>query len=74
MSYIIAFYINHIQRFAVTGVSPAVIIPFMNDLQDRKLGTERGIPTLIMASASFDNVIALTGNSVMIGIVFGQGK
>lgn len=59
--------------FAIAGVSPAVIIPYMLDFQERGIGTNKNIPTLFMASASFDNIIAITGNSVMIGIVFSQG-
>ena len=45
----------------------------MLDFQERGIGTNKNIPTLFMASASFDNIIAITGNSVMIGIVFSQG-
>ena len=45
----------------------------MLDFQERGIGTNKGIPTLFVASASFDNIIAITGNSVMLGIVFSQG-
>ena len=46
----------------------------MLDFQERGLGTNKGISTLFIASTSFDNIIAITGNSVMIGVVFNQGQ
>jgi NhaP-type Na+/H+ or K+/H+ antiporter len=46
----------------------------MLDFQERGLGTNKGIPTLFIASSSFDNIIAITGHSVMIGIVFNQSQ
>ena len=45
----------------------------MLDFQERRIGTNKGIPTLFIASACFDNIIAITGNSAMIGVVFNEG-
>ena len=56
--------------FIVSGVSSAVVIPEMIALQERQMGIDKGIPTLLMASASVDNVMAITGFGVCLGLVF----
>ena len=63
-----------IYRFAISGVSAAVIVPFMLEFQERKLGTDKGVSTLLLASCGFDNIVALSGNSLMLGIIFNQGR
>jgi NhaP-type Na+/H+ or K+/H+ antiporter len=60
--------------FVICAVSPAVVIPLMIDLQDRKLGTDRKLPSLIIAATCLDNIIAITGHSLMIGVTFNDGK
>ena len=45
---------------AVMGaVSPAVVIPAMSRLMDSKWGTEKGIPQMITAGASMDDVFVI---------------
>ena len=56
--------------FVVASVSPAVVVPAMIELQDKELGLDKGIPTLIIAAASIDNVIAITGFSVSFSLAF----
>jgi NhaP-type Na+/H+ or K+/H+ antiporter len=56
--------------FVIASVSPAVVIPQMLDLIDRKIG--KNIPTLILAGASFDNVFALTLFSVFLKFSLSQ--
>jgi len=46
--------------FIIAAVSPAVIVPQMLDLIDKRVGEEKGIPTLILAGASVDDVFAIT--------------
>lgn len=57
--------------FIVAAVSPAVIVPRMLDLSENKIGTEQGVPTLIMAGASIDDVFAITLFSAFIGLYTG---
>jgi len=38
------------------AVSPAVVVPLMIDFMDRRKGTEKGIPTLVLAASSIDDV------------------
>jgi solute carrier family 9B (sodium/hydrogen exchanger), member 1/2 len=46
--------------FILAAVSPAVIVPEMIRLNKEHRGTASGIPTLILASASVDDVVAIT--------------
>ncbi|GAA0123192.1 cation:proton antiporter [Clostridium faecium] len=46
--------------FIISAVSPAVIVPSMLELIKNKLGTNKGIPTIILAGASIDDVFAIT--------------
>ena len=50
--------------FVVAAVSPAVVVPSLLDLQKRGYGTTTGIPTLVVASAALDDVLALAGFGV----------
>lgn len=43
----------------VAAVSPAVIVPKMLYLMDQKIGTKKGIPQLIMAAGSVDDVFVI---------------
>jgi len=53
--------------FIVAAVSPAVVVPSMLSFIERGMGTVKGIPTLLMAGASADNVIAITIFSAFFG-------
>lgn len=55
--------VNHIEA-AVMGavlaaVSPAVVVPRMVSLMERKYGTEKAIPQMIMAGASCDDIFVI---------------
>ena len=41
------------------AVSPAVVIPRMSKLRDEKYGTEKGIPQLVIAGSSIDDIIRI---------------
>ncbi|MCC7558599.1 MAG: cation:proton antiporter [Methanobacteriaceae archaeon] len=58
--------------FIIAAVSPAVIVPQMLSFIDRKMGTRKGIPTLILTGASVDDVVAITIFSVFLGLYGGQ--
>ncbi len=57
--------------FIVAAVSPAVIVPQMLDFIEKKLGHDKGIPTLILAGASIDDVVAITMFTTFLGL-YGQ--
>lgn len=43
-------------------------------LQKDGYGVEQGIPTLLMAAGSFDDVLAITGFTTCLGMAFATGK
>ncbi len=43
----------------VAAVSPAVVVPKMLGLMDKKIGTDKGIPQMIMAGGSVDDVFVI---------------
>lgn len=60
--------------FVLGAVSPAVVVPSMLRLQKDGYGVEQGIPTLLMAAGSFDDVLAITGFTTCLGMAFATGK
>jgi len=46
--------------FMLAAVSPAVVVPAMLDLTDKGFGKKKEVPTLILAGASIDDVLAIT--------------
>uniref|UniRef100_A0A4X1UM19 Cation/H+ exchanger transmembrane domain-containing protein n=1 Tax=Sus scrofa TaxID=9823 RepID=A0A4X1UM19_PIG len=60
--------------FVVGAVSPAVIVPSMLRLQEKGYGVEKGIPTLLIAASSLDDIVAITGYNTCYSIVFSSGS
>ncbi|NLI83762.1 MAG: sodium:proton antiporter [Deltaproteobacteria bacterium] len=59
---------------AILGaVSPAVVVPFMIDFMDRGLGVKKGIPTLVLAASSVDDVFVIVLFSIFLGM-YGGGE
>lgn len=58
--------------FIIAAVSPAVIVPSMLRLMENGWGTKKGIPTLILAGASIDDVFAITIFSGFLGLYSGS--
>ncbi|XP_069956920.1 sodium/hydrogen exchanger 9B2-like isoform X2 [Cherax quadricarinatus] len=59
--------------FVVAAVSPAVVVPSLLRLSEEGYGVDQGIPTLVIAAASIDDVLAITGFSIMLGLTFAKG-
>ena len=57
----------------LAAVSPAVVVPRMVKLMDEKYGTEQGIPQLILAGASVDDVYVIVLFSTFTGMMQGEG-
>ena len=47
--------------FILAAVSPAVVVGAMFDLKKQGYGVKQNIPTLVVAAASMDDVVAITG-------------
>lgn len=58
--------------FIIAAVSPAVVVPQMLRLSEKKIGTNKGIPTLILAGASIDDVFAITLFTSFLGFYTGN--
>ncbi|MBN2704472.1 MAG: cation:proton antiporter [Pontiellaceae bacterium] len=58
--------------FIIAAVSPAVVVPMMIGFMERKMGVKKGIPTMILAAASLDDVIAIVIFSVFLGFYTGS--
>mmetsp|Transcript_18971 Transcript_18971/g.39509 ORF Transcript_18971/g.39509 Transcript_18971/m.39509 type:complete len:682 (-) Transcript_18971:73-2118(-) len=52
--------------FILAAVSPAVVVVGMFNLQKGGYGVHKGIPSLVVAAASFDDVVAISGFSIAI--------
>ena len=50
--------------FILGAVSPAVVVLGMFELQSMGYGVAKGIPSLVVAAASFDDVVAITGYTI----------
>jgi len=59
--------------FVLAAVSPAVIIPCLMSLSQRGFGVAKGIPTLVIAACSADDVVAISGFGIFLGITFNTG-
>ncbi|KAL5018377.1 hypothetical protein ScPMuIL_004099 [Solemya velum] len=59
--------------FVLAAVSPAVVVPSLLGLSEHGYGLDKGIPTLVIAAASVDDVLAITGFGVVLGITFSTG-
>lgn len=53
------------------AVSPAVVVPLMVRFINEKRGTNKGIPTMVLAAASIDDVTVIVAYSILIGIYSG---
>lgn len=56
----------------LAAVSPAVVVPRMVKLMDEKYGTRKGIPQLILAGASVDDVYVIVLFSAFIAMIQGD--
>ncbi len=57
----------------LAAVSPAVVVPTMLDFQARGIGQRNQVPTMVMAGASLDDVIAITFFAALLVLVTGSG-
>ncbi len=60
--------------FIIAAVSPAVIVPSMLELRDQGRGMNKGVPVIVLAGASVDDVFAITLFSVFLGMGIGSGE
>ena len=56
--------------FIIAAVSPAVLVPSMVDLINRKIGQDKAIPQMLLVGASADDTVAITLFTTFISIYF----
>lgn len=56
----------------LAAVSPAVVVPRMVNLMEQRWGTEKGIPQMIMAGASCDDIYVIVLFSTFVGMAQGR--
>lgn len=61
-----SFEIAALTGFMLSAVSPAVIVPSMLEIKAEGLGKKNEVPTLVLAGASADDVLAITLFSVFL--------
>ena len=55
----------------LAAVSPAVIVPKMLNLMERKIGTQKSIPQMIMSAGTIDDLFLITLFTVFTGMALG---
>jgi solute carrier family 9B (sodium/hydrogen exchanger), member 1/2 len=55
----------------LAAVSPAVVVPLMINFIDKKKGTNKGIPTLLLGASSVDDVFVIVIFSILLGMYAG---
>ena len=58
--------------FLLAAVSLAVIIPVILPLIDQGWGLAKGIPTLVISACAADDVVAISGFGIFLGISFSE--
>ena len=56
--------------FTVSAISPAILVPSVLSLTDRKYGTKKGIPTAMLVASSFDDIVSITAFGIAISFAF----
>ncbi|GFR22102.1 hypothetical protein TNCT_195941 [Trichonephila clavata] len=57
----------------LSAVSSAVTVPGLLKFKDKSMGIKKGIPTLIIAASSLDDIVAITGFTIMFTITLSKG-
>lgn len=56
--------------FCLAAVSPAVLVPSLMILIEKKYGAKKGIPLIMLAASSFDDIVAITVFGILVAISF----
>lgn len=56
--------------FTLSAACAAIIVPSMLMLQNKSIGTEKGIPSMVIAASSMDDVMAIAGFGIILGYAF----
>lgn len=57
----------------LAAVSPAVIVPCLLAMKEKGYGVDKGIPTIVIAAASVDDILAISLFGLTLGFTFSKG-
>jgi NhaP-type Na+/H+ or K+/H+ antiporter len=60
--------------FIIAAVSPAVVVPSMLYLKEKGLGMAKGVPIIILAGSSIDDIFAITLFTACLGMSVNAGQ
>lgn len=60
--------------FIIAAVSPAVLVPSMVDLINRKIGQDKAIPQMLLVGASADDTVSITLFTTFLGIYISESS
>jgi len=70
MDYLIAL----IMGLVISSVSPAIVVPHMMDLKEKINGSQKHIPTILLAGAAIDNIFVITIFNAFVQIALNQNE
>lgn len=56
------------------AVTPAIVVPALLKLQKSGYDSDLKISTIVIAAASFDDIVAISGYGIFFGMIFNEGK
>lgn len=56
------------------AVTPAIVVPALLKLQKSGYDSDNKISTIVIAAASFDDIVAISGYGIFFGMIFNEGK
>lgn len=56
------------------AVTPAIVVPTLMSLQKKGYDSDNKISTIVIAAASFDDIVAISGFGIFFGIIFNEGN
>lgn len=60
----------YLMGFVLAAVSPAVVVSGVLPLAEKGYGVEKGVPTILMAASSVDDILAISGVMICLRLVF----
>lgn len=55
------------------AVSPAIVVPALLKVQAKGYDPSKKISTIVIAAASFDDIVAISGFGIFFGMIFNEG-
>ena len=60
--------------FALSAASTAIVVPCMLKIQREGYGVDKGVPTMLTAASSIDDIFAISIFAIFLGLTFSEGS